>query len=233
MSCPPCERVDVVRDVAAVDRGVDRTTEHRDRERGRDREAEHPETAHDPPACRDALDQADRDRNEHRQRGEREDQVHPHRDPLDRLGDVALQAPPHEGLGHLVEPEEQRQRGEQDLLGSRTCRSASTPITMTIPPTSASASGEKHTRSVRPAERELRRVGHRTCVAQPGELEQADQRRRRVDLVRQRTVARRRRVRVMEVVPRLAEREDRERREVGAVILLRRRLLARTCGRSS
>ena len=60
-----CLRVDVVVNVVAFDRRMDRAAKHRDGERGRDREAEHAETAHDPPARRRPLDQADRDGHEH------------------------------------------------------------------------------------------------------------------------------------------------------------------------
>ena len=62
---------------------------------------------------------------------------------------------------------------------------------------------------LRAAELQLR-LGRPADVGRPsGPLEQADQRGRRVDLVAQRTVARRRGMRVVEVVPRLAERDDR------------------------
>ena len=66
-----------------------------------------------------------------------------------------------------------------------------------------------------------------------GAFEEADDRGRRIDLVRERAVARRARMRVMEVVPRLAHREHAERREVGAAGPCRSRAASRTCDRSS
>src|SRR5438046_9256819 len=97
-------------------------------------------------------------------------------------------------------------------------------MTTTMPPTTASAPGEKHILLARPADRELR-LGRPVHVGRPTRaLEEPDQSRARVDLMRERAVASRARERVVEVVPGLAERADTEGGEVGAAVLLRGRL---------
>src|SRR5207244_10870483 len=69
-----------------------------------------------------------------------------------------------------------------------------------------------------------RKPVHIGCPARA--FEESDDRRRGVDLMRQRTVPGRARVRVVEVVPRLAEGENAQRREVPALVPVRRRLFA-------
>src|SRR5438046_3002748 len=97
-------------------------------------------------------------------------------------------------------------------------------MTTTMPPTTASAPGEKHMRLARPADRELR-FGRPVHFGRPTRpLEQPDHSRARIDLMCERTVASRAREGVVEVVPGLAERDDTEGREVGAAVLLCGRL---------
>ena len=64
------------------------------------------------------LEDRQQRRHQHGQDDEREDEVDPHGDAADLGGDVALQAPPDEGLIDLVQSEQEWQPGDGQVLGS-------------------------------------------------------------------------------------------------------------------
>ena len=63
-----------------------------------------------------ALDREHREWHERRQCRQREQEIDPDADALDRLRDVALETEPDERLVDLMQPEQQRERRQHDLF---------------------------------------------------------------------------------------------------------------------
>ena len=98
--------------------GVDRRVKHRCEQHRGDARAKRHEWSHLPSPASGRFEREDGERNEDREDDEGDQQVDPQRDSADRLRHVAFDAPPDERFDQLMDAEQHRQRGQQEVAAA-------------------------------------------------------------------------------------------------------------------